>query len=77
MAVLPLDASIQTVDDELGTLVAADGAPDAFGFVLGLRVDAGALRPGALDVPAAIRVVDEVVLVRQVFHGWPLFMRFR
>lgn len=76
MAVLPLDATVQAANDELGSLVAADGAPEAFGLGLGRGMDAGTVRPGALDVPAAIRVGEEVVLVRWIFHGQPLFMRF-
>jgi hypothetical protein len=59
--VLSFDGSILFVNDELGTLLAADPAPPGLSGLLGLEVPGSTYSSASSDIPAAIGTWDNMV----------------
>ena len=71
MAVCGLDASIHTMDNELGALISADLSSGIHSLFLGCEMTTGALRAAALHIPTSVGIVND--MMRRTCHiNYPL-----
>ena len=71
MAVCGLDASVHTMNNELGALVSANLSSCAYGLFLGGKMAAGALSAATLHIPTSIGIVND--MMRRTCHiNYPL-----
>lgn len=66
MAVRRLNATIQSVDDKLSALVAADLPASIYCLILSGKVAAGAMGPVAFYIPATFGIVND--MMRRTSH---------
>lgn len=69
VAVLPLNRAVLAMDDELGSLVAADFPASVYRFGFRVKVTASTFGPGTLHVPAAIWIRHYMVTVTHYGRG--------
>jgi len=71
MAVCGLDASIHTVDNELGALISADLSSSIHSLFLGCKMTTGALSAATLHIPTSVGIVND--MMRRTCHiNYPL-----
>ena len=71
MAVSGLDASIHTVDNELGALVSADLSSSIHSLFFGCKMATGALSATTLHIPTSVGIVND--MMRRTCHmNYPL-----
>ena len=63
------DSAIFVVDTKFGSRVAADFSAAIDSFFLRVEVSACTLRSPSFDVPAPVRVRDNMVGLRSIAHG--------
>ena len=71
VAVCGLDASVHTMDYELGALISADLPSGVHSLFLGCEMTAGALRAATLNIPTSVGIVND--MMRRTCHiNYPL-----
>ena len=71
MAVSGLDASVHTVNNELGALIAANFSPCVYSLFLGCKMAAGTLSAATLHIPTSVGIVNN--MMRRPCHvNYPL-----
>ena len=71
MTVCGLDASVHTMDNELGALISTDLSSGVYCLLLSCEMTAGALSAATLHIPTSVGIVND--MMRRTCHiNYPL-----